>query len=148
MSLRKTLAPLGVAAVVALGVFAALPREATAQKRTFACHMKGMWVDNPSDIFEFDAAYIYNHGEDDFNGVYTNPGAASAKIVGSARNGIWNILLTYTDAAHANMLKKLIGKGLQDPTTHDIIVTGDYHTFLGANDIKKDGQFKLDGKCK
>jgi|HubBroStandDraft_4_1064222.scaffolds.fasta_scaffold252584_2 hypothetical protein len=147
MSLRSTLAPLGVAAVVALGVFAALPREATAQKR-FACHMKGIWADNPSDVFEFDAAYVYNRGEDDFTGVYTNPGAASANIVGAARNGVWNIVLTYTDSAHANMIKKLIGKGTQDQATHDIIVKGDYHTFLGANDIKKDGQFTLDGKCK
>jgi hypothetical protein len=147
MSLRSTLAPLCVGAVVALGVFAALPHEATAQSR-FTCRMKGVWADNPSDVFEFDAAYIYNRGEDDFTGVYDNPGIAKANIIGAARNGTWNIVLTYVDDKHKGMLKKLIGKGTQDQATHDIIVKGDYHTYLGANDIKKDGQFTLDGKCK
>lgn len=147
MNLRATLIKLGVAAAVVAGVVSVLPPPASAG-RNFVCRMKGQWLDNPNDTFEFDAAYVYNNGEDDFKGVYDNPGQARAMIDGAARKGIWNILLTYTDDKHKNMFKKLVGKGAKDPVTHEIVVTGDYKTFLGANDIKKDGQFRLQGKCK
>jgi hypothetical protein len=147
MSIRSTLTQLGVAAVVALGVVAAMPEQAMAGKN-FVCRMKGQWLDNPNDTFEFDAAYVYNNGEDDFKGVYDNPGQAKANIDGAARKGIWNILLTYTDPKHQNMFKKLVGKGEKDRATHEIVVKGDYKTFIGTNDIKHDGQFLLHGKCK
>lgn len=147
MTLRSTVTQIGFAAAVALGVLAAVPTSAEAGSK-FICRMKGQWLDNPNDTFEFDAAYIYNNGEDDFNGKYDNPGQATADIAGAARKGVWNILLTYTDDKHKNMQKKLVGKGEKDRTTHEIIVTGDYKTFLGANDIKHDGQFKLHGKCR
>src|SRR5262245_58326023 len=147
MSIRSTLTQLGIATVVAAGVFAALPTTATAASN-FVCRIKGQWLDNPNDVFEFDASYIYNNGEDDFKGVYDNPGQARATIDGVARKGIWNIVLTYTDDKHKNMFKKLIGKGEKDRINHEIVVTGDYKTFIGTSDIKHDGQFKLHGKCK
>jgi hypothetical protein len=147
MSIRSILAQLGIAGAIALGLVAVLPGQATAAQN-FICRMKGQWLDNPNDVFEFDAKYVYNNGEDDFSGRYDNPGQATADITGAARKGTWNILLTYSDSAHKGMLKKLVGKGTKDQTTHEIIVTGDYKTFLGANDIKHDGQFKLHGKCK
>ena len=147
MNLRSTVLPLGFAAAVALGVFAAVPTPAEAATN-FVCRMKGQWLDNPNDVFEFDAAYVYNNGEDDFKGVYDNPGQARANIDGAARRGVWNILLTYTDEKHKGMSKKLVGKGERDRTTHEIVVTGDYKTVVGLNDVKHDGQFKLHGKCK
>lgn len=147
MKLRATLVHLGVAAAVVTGVFASFTPSAMASKN-FVCRMKGQWLDNPNDVFEFDAAYVWNNGEDDFKGVYDNPGQARANIDGAARKGIWNIVLSYTDDKHKNMFKRLVGKGAKDPVTHDIIVTGDYKTFLGTSDIKHDGQFRLQGKCK
>jgi hypothetical protein len=148
MNIRSVLPRLGLALAVTLGVVAALPDDAFAEKRNFMCRMKGVWADNPNDAFEFDAAYIWDGGEDLFTGVYDNPGQAKADIKGIAKRGIWDILLTYSDDKHKGMLKRLTGKGIKDPVTHLIKVEGDYKTFLGANDIKHDGKFTLLGTCK
>ena len=147
MKTRSLVLQLGVAAAVATGVLAAIPSTATASTN-FVCRMQGQWLDNPNDVFEFDAAYVYNNGEDDFKGLYDNPGQAKAQIDGAARNGVWLIQLTYLDDKHKGMIKKLVGKGSKDKVTHEIVVSGDYKTFLGANDIKHAGQFRLEGRCK
>lgn len=147
MRLHPAISRIGVAALIALGALVAPPAPATAAQN-LVCRMKGQWLDNPNDVWEFDARYIFNNGEDDFSGIYNNPGQAQAQVVGAARRGIWNILLTYTDAKHQGMTKKLVGKGAKDRVSNTVIVTGDYKTFLANNDIKHDGQFKLQGTCK
>lgn len=130
----------------ALGVCSATLGTAEADKR-FTCQMVGTWVET-NDDFKFQAAYIAKDGPDTFTGRYSNPGTAEADIIGNAANGIWTIILTYTDAGHKGMSKKLIGRGARDAATNLLKVEGDYKTYLSANDIKKDGRFKLQGKCK
>lgn len=68
--------------------------------------------------------------------------------MGNASSGTWTIVLTYTDAGHKGMVKKLIGRGAKDPKTNRLLVEGSYKTYLGSNDIKKDGRFKLLGVCR
>jgi hypothetical protein len=46
------------------------------------------------------------------------------------------------------MLKKAVGTGHRDGGKNEITVEGTYKTFLGTNDIKADGQFRLHGKCR
>lgn len=142
----NTLVCRSIVSLVAAGILVLAAGDAQADKR-FMCRMKGTWV-GTTDDFHFDAIYIAKDGPDTFTGRYTNPGTAVADIVGNAAKGVWTILLTYTDAGHKGMLKKLIGRGTKDPVTHLVNIEGDYKTFLGANDIKKDGKFKLLGTCK
>lgn len=144
ISKRIVFAALTVGA--ALGVsFATLGTAEADQK--LRCQMKGTWVES-NDDFNFEADYLAKDGPDYFAGKYTNPGQGEADVIGNAEQGTWTIIVTYTDAAHKNMIKKLIGTGAKDKKTHKLVVTGDYKTFLGMNDIKKDGHFKLQGKCK
>jgi len=147
MNLRA-IAPLGLAAAVAVGLAATLSAPAEAQSHQ-TCRMKGIWGSNSSDVFEFDAAYIVNHGEDDFSGVYTNPGVAQANITAAARQGVWNIRLDYVDHAHKGWVRKLIGRGMLDGTTHGIMVTGTFEEFVpGTRGSKLNGTFVIDGKCR
>jgi hypothetical protein len=144
----RTLAPLGLGAALALGVLAGVAGQAQAQSKQ-TCHMRGVWNGNTADVFEFDAAYVANRGEDDFTGLYTNPGISQANISASARGGTWNILLSYIDPAHRGWSKKLVGKGVLDGTTHGILVTGTFAEFLpGAKTPATSGTFAIDGKCK
>jgi hypothetical protein len=144
----RTLAPIGLGAALALGIISGLSSEATAQQKQ-TCHMKGVWNGVTSDVFEFDAAYTYNKGEDDFTGSYLNPGISQATIVGSARGGVWNIVLSYIDPPHKGWAKKLVGKGAQDPVSHAILVTGTYQQYPpGATAANGNGTFSIDGKCK
>lgn len=134
------------AVLATFGILAATTNTARADKR-FICQMTGTWVESRDD-FKFEAAYFSKDGPDSFKGQYINPGFAEADVVGNAASGTWTILLTYTDAGHKGMMKKLIGRGAKDPKTHLLTVEGDYKTYLGANDIKKDGRFKLVGICR
>jgi hypothetical protein len=110
--------------------------------------MRGVWNGNTADVFEFDAAYVYNRGEDDFTGVYTNPGVSQANISASARNGTWNILLSYIDPVHRGWARKLVGKGFQDQTSHGILLTGSFQEFRpGSAGVTASGTFVIDGKC-
>lgn len=130
----------------ALGIaFAAISTAEADQK--LLCRMKGTWIES-NDDFEFDANYLAKDGPDYFAGKYVNPGASTADIIGKAQEGTWTIVFTYTDAGHKNMIKKLVGTGSKNKKTHELVVTGEYKTFLGTSDIKKDGRFKLHGKCK
>jgi hypothetical protein len=142
----KKLSLAAVAGATMAGVIAVMPSEAQADK-TVMCRMKGTWKEK-NDSWEFDAVYTIKNGPDTFRGVYENPGEAKADVLGTANNGIWTILLTYTDAKHANMSKKLIGKGTRDTVKNELIIDGAYKTFIGANDIKADGTFTFHGKCK
>ncbi|MFT3767578.1 MAG: hypothetical protein QM820_19155 [Minicystis sp.] len=147
--MNKITKRIGIAALTltaAVGAIAATAGNADADQK-LRCRMKGTWVES-NDDFEFDADYLAKEGPDYFAGKYVNPGQAEADIIGNAVNGTWTIILTYTDAGHKNMLKKLVGTGSKDRRTHELVVTGDYKTYLGASDIKKDGRFKLHGKCK
>ena len=83
-------APAAVGAALAVGLVSGLAREASAQNRQ-TCHMRGVWNGASADVFEFgfDAAYVYNHGEDDFTGIYTNPGISQANI--SAARWWWYV---------------------------------------------------------
>lgn len=132
---------------VALSSKPAVNAAGTSQKRQYVCRMKLQW-DNTNDIAEFDAAYVSQSGPDDFKGKYDSPGQATATVDAASRNGTWNILFIYTDAKHHNLTKQLTGIGTKDPQTHQFTVDGDYKTFLGGTDIKRDGQFHLRGKCK
>jgi hypothetical protein len=148
----RSLAPLGLGAALAIGIVAGLSTEATAQLKQ-TCHMKGIWNGITTDVFEFDAAYTFNKGEDDFTGVYVNPGISQANIIGSARGGIWNIVLSYVDPAHKGWVKKLTGKGAQDPATHGILVTGGFQQYAPGSSVpatgpNATGTFTIDGKCK
>jgi hypothetical protein len=144
----RMLAPLGLGALLAIGLVSALPGEAAAQSHQ-TCHMKGVWNGASADVFEFDAAYVYNRGEDDFTGIYTNPGVSQANISAAARSGTWNILLSYVDAAHKGWARKLVGKGVLDGTSHGILITGSYQQFLpGKSAADSVGTFVIDGKCK
>jgi hypothetical protein len=145
-SITKRIGIAALAAVGMIGAAAAYSTPAEADQR-FMCKMKGTWVES-NDEFLFDAVYIAKDGPDTFTGKYVNPGAAEADIIGNAIAGTWTIVLAYTDAGHKNMFKKLIGKGSKDRVTHELLVEGDYKTYLGTGDIKKDGRFKLHGKCK
>jgi hypothetical protein len=139
-----TLSILGLGAALALGIVAALPGEAQAQAKQ-TCHFKGVWNGKTSDVVEFDAAYIYNHGEDDFTGVYNNPGISSANVVGSARKGVWNILLTYLGPKQG-WVKKLVGKGALDSTGHNIVINGSFaESFNGG--APTNGAFVFSGQC-
>lgn len=137
---------LGIASIATLGILAATSSTVRADKR-FICQMTGTWAET-NDDWKFEAAYISKDGPDTFTGRYTNPGTAEANVVGNAASGVWSIVLTYTDAGHKGMVKKLIGKGAKDPKTNLLKVEGDYKTFVGTNDIKKDGRFKLIGVCR
>ena len=136
----------GIAALATLGIFTTASGTARADKR-FICQMTGTWVESRDD-WKFEAAYTSKDGPDTFTGRYTNPGTADADVVGNAASGLWTILLTYTDAGHKGMVKKLIGKGAKDPKTNLVKVEGNYKTYIGANDLKKDGRFRLLGVCK
>lgn len=111
------------------------------------CRMKGVWVET-NEIWEFDSDYLAKNGPDYFNGKYVNPGKAEASIIGRANDGTWDIVLTYTDAGHKNMVKKLKGKGFRDRVNNTVTVEGDYKTFVGTTDTNANGKFKLEGKCK
>jgi hypothetical protein len=144
----RTLAPLGLGAALVIGAVAGLSTEAAAQQKQ-TCHMKGVWNGATNDVFEFDAAYTFNKGEDDFSGVYINPGISQANISASARGGVWNILLSYIDPTNKGATKKLVGKGSQDPVTHQISVTGTYNYFKpGASAPASSGTFTIQGVCK
>ena len=145
-SITKGIVIAALTAVAGIGAVAATTGTAEADQK-LRCRMKGTWVES-SDDFEFDADYLAKDGPDYFAGKYVNPGQAEADIIGKAEKGTWTIILTYTDAGHKNMIKKLIGTGSKDRRTHELVVSGDYKTYLGANDIKKDGRFKLHGKCR
>lgn len=144
--MRRAVSRLGIAGLFAVGALGIGMKDAQADKR-FTCQMTGTWVES-NDDFKFIAAYIAKDGPDTFTGRYSNPGTAEADIIGNASNGFWTIILTYTDAGHRGMIKKLIGRGAKDPKTHLLKVEGNYKTYLGTNDIKKDGQFRLLGACK
>lgn len=143
----RTLAPLGLGAALAISLFAGLSGRAAAQTHQ-TCHMRGVWSGNTSDVFEFDAAYVYNRGEDDFTGIYTNPGVAQANISAAARHGVWAITLSYIDAAHKGWTRNLVGTGMQD-SSHGIMVTGTFQEFVpGTKGSKLNGTFVIDGKCR
>jgi hypothetical protein len=142
----KKLTLAAVAGATAAGALAVMPSEALADK-TVMCRMKGTWVESKDD-WEFDAVYTIKNGPDIFRGVYENPGQAKADVLGTANAGTWTILLTYTDAKHANMSKKLIGQGQRDTVKNELVIKGAYKTFIGTNDIKADGTFLFHGKCK
>jgi len=146
---------IGIAAltvVAALGAVAVTQGTAEAGKKkpatpqTFFCDMKGTW--DGKDDFIFLAEYLAKDGPDYFAGKYVNPGQAEADIIGRANNGVWEIVFTYTDAGHKGMAKKATGKGYRDGAKNELSVEGNYKTFIGANDIRKDGFFKLHGKCR
>lgn len=111
------------------------------------CRMKVIWVE-PNEIWEFDSDYLAKDGTNYFIGKYVNPGKAEASIVGQAKDQVWDIVLTYTDNAYKNMIKKHIGKGFRNRVTNELTVEGYYKTFVGTTDTKADGKFKLEGKCK
>jgi hypothetical protein len=142
----RMLAPIGLGAALAIGLVSALPGEASAQARQ-TCHMRGVWNGANNDVFEFDAAYVYNHGEDDFTGIYTNPGVSQANISASARKGTWNILLSYIDGAHRGWQRKLVGTGVLDGTSHGIFISGTYQQFVPGG-AGSSGTFVIDGKCR
>jgi hypothetical protein len=140
-----------LAAIAAAGAAVATQGTASADKSTtYFCDMKGTWTTaaGNKDDFIFLAEYLAKDGPDYFAGKYENPGQATADIIGRANNSIWEIIFTYTDAGHKNMVKKAIGKGFRDGGKNEITVEGNYKTFIGANDIKADGLFKLHGKCR
>ncbi len=142
----RMLVSLGLGAALALALVSALPGEASAQLHQ-TCHMRGVWNGATNDVFEFDAAYVYNHGEDDFTGIYTNPGVSQANISAAARKGTWNILLSYVDGAHKGWQRKLVGTGMLDGTRHGILISGSYQQFV-PNGAVTSGTFVIDGKCK
>jgi hypothetical protein len=148
MKFIRVLAPLGLSAIVTLGLVASFSTPAIAQTKQ-ACHMKGWWTTATGEGFEFDAAYVYNHGEDDFTGVYRNPAQGTeANVTGAARGGTWNILLSYVDAKSMGWSKKLVGTGAQDPVTHALTVTGTFQEFRpGTAAPIKTGPFLLAGQC-
>jgi len=147
MNLRK-LAPISIAAGLALALVAGLTGSAAAGNRQ-TCHMKGIWNGVTSDVFEFDAAYVRNGGEDDFTGIYRNPGVSEANISAAARAGTWNILLSYVDPVHRGLSKKLVGTGMLDGTSHGIMITGTFREFLpGHSSPTTSGTFVIDGKCR
>lgn len=137
---------LGIAALATLGILTTASGTASADKR-YICQMTGTWIES-NESWKFEAAYIAKDGPDTFTGRYTNPGFAEADVIGNASSGVWTIVLTYTDAGHKGMLKKLSGRGSRDGATNLLKVEGSYKTYLGTNDIKKDGRFKLLGTCK
>jgi len=143
-------ARVGLGAAVSLsflGVFAGFSREATAQAKQ-TCHMKESWNGGPYNT-EFDVAYTYNRGEDDFNGVYINPTGPRAEVSGSARGGVWNILFNYVDPASKGVTKRLVGRGALDPATHNLVVSGTFQHFKpGASAPDDRGTFSLSGVCK
>jgi hypothetical protein len=141
----RLLAPVAIGATLAIGLVSGLSGEAAAQSRQ-TCHMRGVWNGAVADVFEFDAAYVYNHGEDDFTGVYTNPGISQANISASARSGTWNILLSYIDPAHRGWTRKLVGTGVLDGTSHGILIRGTFKQ--GGAGPAEGGTFVIDGKCK
>jgi hypothetical protein len=148
----RTLAPIALGAALTVGIVSSLSTEATAQQKQ-TCHMKGIWNGLATDVFEFDAAYTFNKGEDDFTGMYVNPGISQATIVGSARAGVWSIVLSYLDPVHKGWTKRLVGKGAQDPVTHGILVTGTFQQYAPGSSVpatgaNATGTFSIDGKCK
>jgi hypothetical protein len=148
MKLFRIFAPIGVSVVLALGLVVSFSTPAIAQTKQ-VCHMKGLWNANASDPWEFDAAYVYNKGEDDFTGVYSNPiRGTQANITGAARSGTWNILFTYTDAKSVGYTKRLVGTGALDPATHGILVRGSFQEFKpGSSAPVVTGTFAIDGQC-
>jgi hypothetical protein len=146
---------MSIAAIATLGalgaVFAMHGSASGAAPQTYFCDMKGTWVPDSSgtpDDFIFLAEYLAKDGPDYFAGKYENPGQSTADIVGRANNGVWEILFTYTDAGHKNMLKKAVGKGVRDGGRNEITVEGTYKTLLVTNDIGNNGKFRLHGKCR
>ncbi len=148
----KSIGIAALATIAAIGAAVATQGTASAAKeQMYFCDMKGTWVPDSSknpDDFIFLAEYLAKDGPDYFAGKYENPGQASADIIGRANNGTWEIIFTYTDAGHKGMLKKATGTGMRDGGKNEITVTGRYSTFLGTNDIKAGGDFKLHGKCR
>jgi hypothetical protein len=150
MNIRSiaSLAPLAFAAALTVGFISSITTEAAAGSSQ-TCHMRGVWNGNTADVFEFDAAYVYNRGEDDFTGIYTNPGISQANISASARGGVWNILLSYIDAPHRGWSKKLVGRGVQDQGSHGILLTGTFNEYMpGSSKVNASGTFTIEGKCK
>jgi len=144
----RTFAPVALGATLAVSLVYGMAHEATAQSRQ-TCHMRGVWNGAASDVFEFDAAYVYNRGEDDFTGIYTNPGVSQANISAAARHGTWSIQLSYIDPAHRGWVRKLVGTGMLDGTRHGIMITGTFKQWLpGANHANESGTFVIDGKCR
>lgn len=111
------------------------------------CKMTGTWVES-NDEFKFEAIYLAKKDSDILAGRYTNPGFADADINGDVKTGVWRINMTYTDSGHRGMIKKLVGNGRADRLKNEQIIEGNYKTFLGTNDIKMDGTFKIVAKCK
>jgi hypothetical protein len=141
-------APVAVSVALAVGLVYGIAREASAQSHQ-TCHMRGVWNGAGNDVFEFDAAYVYNHGEDDFTGIHTNPGVSQANISASARGGTWNIQLSYIDHAHRGWVRKLVGTGMLDGTKHGIAISGTFKQWLpGASHSNESGTFVIDGKCR
>lgn len=151
--MKTSIKSIGIAAlatVAAAGAVLATQGSADAAPTTYFCDMKGTWTSaaGNKDDFIFLAEYLAKDGPDYFAGKYDNPGQATADIIGKANNGVWDIVFSYTDAGHKGMSKKAVGKGYRDGAKNEISVEGTYKTFLGANDIKADGLFKLHGKCR
>jgi len=147
MNIRK-LAPAAVGTAITLGVLYGVSRDASAQARQ-TCHMRGVWNGAVADVFEFDAAYVYNRGEDDFTGVYNNPGVSQANISAAARSGKWAIRLDYIDPVHRGWVRKLVGTGALDGTKHGILISGTFTQWLpGQSSPNENGTFVIDGKCK
>lgn len=148
---KKSIGIAALAAVAAIGTAVATQGTASAAKeQMYFCDMEGAWINasGAHDNFIFLAEYLAKNGPDYFAGKYENPGQATADIIGRAKDGTWEIIFTYTDPGHKNMLKKAVGRGRRDGTRNEITVQGTYKTFLGMNDIKADGTFKLHGKCR
>jgi hypothetical protein len=146
----KSIAVAALATIAAAGAAVATQGTASAKDTTYFCDMKGTWANSAGakDDFVFLAEYLAKDGPDYFAGKYENPGQATADIVGRSTNNVWEILFTYTDAGHKGMLKKATGQGFRDGGRNEVTVEGTYKTFLGTNDIKADGIFKLQGKCR
>ena len=111
------------------------------------CKMTGTWVES-NDEFKFEAIYLAKKDSDILAGRYTNPGFADADVNGDVKSGVAIITLTYNDQSHKGMTKKLVGKSSRDRLKNELIIEGNYKTFLGTNDIKMDGTFKIVAKCK
>jgi hypothetical protein len=145
MKFSRIVAPIGVGVVMALGLVTSFSTPAIAQTKQ-VCHMKGTW-DGRTALWEFDAAYVYNHGEDDFSGVYTSP-TASANVSGAARSGVWNIAFNYTDpVAWRGVVKKLTGTGSLDPATHALVVKGTFQEVYASGKAGATGTFAMEGAC-
>ena len=70
---------------------------------------------------------------------------STANVQGSASNGTWTIVLTYTDAGHRGWTKELVGTGSNNKGT--LAINGKYVTKKSGAKTGE-GSFQLNGKCK